>query len=173
MFKYRVICLYLYLWNSEYRNYANFAKRYGDAVTTYHKVKTTFMPHELATVMLYGRFFWRKIVWNPCYVPALCRDGLGVRTTSRNGSRDQWGSLHLRPCFFLRRPILLGTVRAKNSSILWNASLVSPAVPVCFLGIRSPPHYRADDAPKAAWASPVRLSPGCVINSDGRRIPVR
>lgn len=30
--------------NSEYRNYANFAKRYGAAVTIYYKVKTTFMP---------------------------------------------------------------------------------------------------------------------------------
>ncbi|MBD9130046.1 hypothetical protein, partial [Alistipes finegoldii] len=30
--------------NSEYRNYANFAKRYGTAVTTYYKVKTTFTP---------------------------------------------------------------------------------------------------------------------------------
>lgn len=42
--------------------YANFAEQYGIAVTTYHKVKTTFMPHELATVMLYDRFFWRKFV---------------------------------------------------------------------------------------------------------------
>ena len=131
MFKYRVICLYLYLWNSEYRNYANFAEQYGIAVTTYHKVKTTFMPHELATVMLYDRFFWRKFVWNPCYVPASCRGGLGRKGNyhARLG-RPVNGSLHLRPCFFLRRPILPGTVRAKNSSILWNASLVSPAVPV-------------------------------------------
>lgn len=32
--------------NSEYRNYANFAKRYGTAVTIYYKVKTTFMPQQ-------------------------------------------------------------------------------------------------------------------------------